>query len=243
MARSVLSYGGGVNTFAILLRWPERYDYCLFSDTGDEMPQTYEHIEEVVKPFCKENRIEFVTTKHWRWDSLLQHCMKKNMIPLMSKRWCTTDHKIVPIKKWVRSLGNVFRDPIIMGVGIAYDEAHRARYDSMARYIKVEYPLIDHKITRQGCLDIITESGYPAPIKSGCYYCPFQSRSKIRELSIEYPDLFEKAVQMEKNANTSTPLMHGRPLTSIRDSGLITDFMDFGETDDENYCTSGHCMT
>src|SRR5690349_2587101 len=56
----ILSYGGGIQTTALLLLHPERYTHAIFADTGNEHQQTYDYINEVVIPFCKLNGIEFI---------------------------------------------------------------------------------------------------------------------------------------------------------------------------------------
>ena len=60
----LLSYGGGINSTALLLEWVKQgkqLDLVIFADTGSEMPETYNFIEKYVKPFCKKNKILFET--------------------------------------------------------------------------------------------------------------------------------------------------------------------------------------
>ena len=58
---SVVSFGGGVNSSAMLIGMHERGitpDAILFSDTGGEKPETYQHIEDMrgVVPECRDAR-------------------------------------------------------------------------------------------------------------------------------------------------------------------------------------------
>lgn len=53
---SVVSYGGGVNSLAMLVGMHERLmmpHAIVFSDTRGEKPETYEHIEKHVRPWLR----------------------------------------------------------------------------------------------------------------------------------------------------------------------------------------------
>jgi 3'-phosphoadenosine 5'-phosphosulfate sulfotransferase (PAPS reductase)/FAD synthetase len=53
--RQVVSYGGGTNSAAMLVglhEHGERPDAILFADTGAEKPHTYQHLHEVMSPWC-----------------------------------------------------------------------------------------------------------------------------------------------------------------------------------------------
>ena len=42
------------------------------------------------------------------------------------------------------------------------------------------------------------------PIKSACFFCPANKKHEIEWLAENHPDLFERAIAMEKNANLSS---------------------------------------
>ena len=48
---------------ATLVLFHIEYDAVVWADPGDESPETYKYIEEVIKPFCKNLGLEFVTVK------------------------------------------------------------------------------------------------------------------------------------------------------------------------------------
>jgi hypothetical protein len=56
-------------------------------------------------------------------------------------------------------------------------------------------------IDREGCKRIIKEAGLPIPVKSGCYFCPFQSKESLLRLLKKHPDLYAKAEALEKNCS------------------------------------------
>jgi hypothetical protein len=110
-------------------------------------------------------------------------------------RWCTRDFKVHPIHRHYRERGG----HINQYIGIAYDEIHRMK-DSGEEHITNLYPLVEKRMTRQGCLDTIVNAGLPVPEKSGCYFCPFNSTERWQHLLSRYPDLFEKAISLEEQS-------------------------------------------
>ena len=60
----VISMGGGVQTTAILIRYWENYDYVVFADLGDEMPETYYYINHYLKPFAEEKGLKWIDCRH-----------------------------------------------------------------------------------------------------------------------------------------------------------------------------------
>ena len=61
---TVASYGGGVNSTAMLIGLAERkevVDLILFSDTGGEKPETYHYVAKMSE-WCKKNLGHYITT-------------------------------------------------------------------------------------------------------------------------------------------------------------------------------------
>tara|TARA_R110000824_G_C14977720_1_gene653814 strand:- start:27 stop:734 length:708 start_codon:yes stop_codon:yes gene_type:complete len=232
----VLNMGAGVQTTAILLEFWQDYDLVLMADTGDEHPETYEYIENYLKPFCQSKNLEWKTVK--KEETLLEYCLRKKSFPLMSRRFCTQDFKIRVIQKELRKRGATKKNPITCSIGFSLDESHRANFNSDRQYQKFDYPLLDRNLTRRDCYEIIKKHGFPIPIKSGCYYCPYQSRKKFKILSIEHPDLFEKSLQLEEESELFPKYnLNGKyPLRSIVGNQSLDDFTP------EESCDSGHCF-
>lgn len=234
----VLNMGAGVQTTAILLEFPDMFDCVIFADTGAEQAETYYYIENYLKPFCKDNNIEWHTVKPKK--TLEQHCLDKKLIPIPTRRWCTADFKVKPIKRKLRELGATAKNPITSIIGISIDEAHRANFTTDVKYQKMEYPLVDKKITRKQCGEIILKHGFPIPPKSGCDFCMFFSRNHFRELSKKNPKRFAEIVKMEKNSYSyGKYYLKGKyPLESISSNMMLDDF----NNEYEDSCDSGHCM-
>jgi hypothetical protein len=86
-------------------------------------------------------------------------------------------------------------------LGISVDEYHRMR-DSSAARIEHVYPLVDRRLTRWQCRDIIERAGLAAPSKSSCWFCPYRSISSQWALVRRYPYLRAMARALEDRINT-----------------------------------------
>lgn len=133
-----------------------------------------------------------------------------------------------------------------VGLGISLDEFQRMRNDSGVEWKKLEYPLIDLRIDRNQCKEIIRRADLPVPPKSSCWFCPYHSLSVWQEMRLHQPDLFQKAVALEH-------LINERRLTLGRDEvwfhgklkpldKITTDYEQPLLFDDEPPCESGYCF-
>lgn len=194
--RHVLSYGGGVNSVALmilLLREREPLDEVVFADTGAEVPETYAYVD-ITRGYLSEHGVPFtVVAKHGA--NLYETAWRRRVIPSAIWRWSTRDYKVTPILRHYRALGG----HVNQYLAIAYDEIERMK-DSRVDYVTNLYPLIDRRITRAGCVALIEEVGLPVPPKSSCFFCPFGSLDRWRWLYEHHPDLYEKAMALEENS-------------------------------------------
>ncbi len=72
--------------------------------------------------------------------------------------------------------------------------------DSRVEYVTNLYPLIDRRITRAGCMELIKSEGLPIPPRSACYFCPFNSVERWCWLFENHPELYEKAMALEEHS-------------------------------------------
>ena len=243
----VLSFGGGVNTIALmvmLVRDGAPLDAAVFADTGGEVPETYESVE-TAREYLDKYGIPMVIVKaRPRQTDLYETALRRRVIPSVQWRWCTRDFKVNPIHKFYSQLGV----HVYQYMGIAFDEIHRMK-DSKENHITNLYPLIDNRITRQGCIDVITEAGLPVPEKSGCYFCPFNSTDRWRYLLDRHPFLFEKAIALEENSKhfprqrLTDQVFRERDRVTLRDYRLrLIKGTETAHVLDGAEC-GGHCMT
>jgi len=196
--KHILSFGAGLNSTALLVLLVEKnfpLDEVVFADTGGETPETYAHLK-VTEEYLRLHKIplRIVTSKH---GTLYDTCNRRKVIPSQVWRWCTRDKKITPIYSHYRTLGK----PVIQYLGISYEERYRAK-ESCDSLVTNSFPLIENKIDHQGCMDIImlADFDFPAPKRSGCFFCPFNSISRWKEIYETHKDLFHKAKDLEENS-------------------------------------------
>lgn len=199
---TIVSYGGGVNSTAMLIGMVERNekpDAILFADTGGEKPETYAHIE-AMQAWCKENGMPEITTVKQPL-TLEQDCLDRETLPGKAFGFgsCSERFKIQPQKKWLRENG--IKNPTWM-VGIHIGEKHRA-IRVMNQRNDTRFPLIEWEWAQQECLDAIQRAGLAVPCKSACWFCPAMRKKEVIQLSKTHPELFQRAVEMEQAANES----------------------------------------
>ena len=220
---NVVSLGAGVQSMALILLAEkgevERPDCAIFADTGWEPDAVYDQLnwlkEETTIP------IHVVTAGNLKEDVLKvlgpegQKISRIGQPPFFVRndegdgtdlggmlwRKCTTDYKINPIQKKIRTLlGYKPRQRVKkkarQGFGISVDEAHRMR-DSRVSWIDNYYPLVDLEMRRADCLSWMKEQGYPEPRKSACVGCPYHSNSTWAKMRRDYPDEFDDAVAFD----------------------------------------------
>lgn len=218
-----LGYGGGVNTIACLIALHERGvrpDLITFADTGGEKPGTYNYIEEHARPWLKKAGFPDLTTvkKRSMYSSLEDNCLKLNMLPSRAYGFssCAEKWKIQPqnyfLNRWQPAIDSWNRGvkPIkIIGYDAGVRDIKRSSKVQEDDKLAYWYPLVEFNIDREACEKLILSKGLPLPPKSACFYCPSMKKSEILQLSKEHPDLFARAVAMERNAAENLKTVKG----------------------------------
>ena len=124
--------------------------------------------------------------------------------PYVIGAWCNSKLKIEPIRQYLKN----FNEPIIQYVGIAYDEPKR--YERLNHETHIA-PLYDLKITEKEAMEICKKHNLLSPIyetsfRGGCWFCPKQSLKQLKNLYINYPELWNTLKAMERDShNTFKP--------------------------------------
>ncbi len=217
----ILSLGAGVNSTALLHVIIDEglpLDEVVMADTGAEKPETYDYVAKWIVPFLESRAIPFVTVQ--AKESLIERCMRGHTIPDRRYRWSTRDYKIQPIYKHLKP--NL---PATVYLGISFDEPDRVK-DSLKERVTNNWPLGDRKRTRADCVKVIQSKGWPEPVKSGCWFCPFTRLDGWRWLWKEHPRLFKQAMEIEQNGSKYPQFtLYGRlkkqRLRNLRGQGLL----------------------
>jgi hypothetical protein len=262
------SYGGGVQSTAALVlaaRGDIDYSTFLFANVGDdsEHPDTLAYVHDIAMPYAISNgivlrEIQRIPTRGRsanKIETIYQRVMtsRSQVIPgylatsgAPGNRSCTTDFKIRTIARVQKELGATPDNPAVVGLGISIDEYQRMRTDSGIAWQILEYPLIDLRLTRADCRRIIVEAGLPVPPKSACYFCPYQSLRRWRDMKEHRPDLFANAVALEQRmltiaAERNDAIYLTSKLIPLEQAVAGTQHELDLDTDDA--CESGFCMT
>jgi hypothetical protein len=206
---TVISYGGGVQSTALVVlslseQW--RVDEIVHVDLMDaESPATREYVALFG---------DWLRREHGRDITIIERDLYGDMlarpgftpVPWRGKyerfilsRQCTRQYKVQPLQRYLydRYPGECIR----LMLGISVDEYHRMR-DSSAARIEHVYPLVDRRLARWQCRDIIERAGLAVPSKSSCWFCPYRSSASQWALVQRYPDLVGMARVLEDRINT-----------------------------------------
>lgn len=240
MMKRILSFGGGVQTTALAIMAAQgevEVDEVVFADTGAEKPETYWYMENYTRPLFQDAKIPFhILTRErtaYYEPTLYDFLWRIRDVPSVHQRRCTDHYKIRVIKPFVGA------DCIIM-IGFSLDEAYRAKRN---RWPHREFPLIDRAMMASDCRRVISDYGWPLPLKSSCFFCPFQHIVEWNWLKTRHPDFFQKALDLEARYHDRKPemrnvygLLRGTPLWKIGEGIQPEMFALEGDS-----CWSGHC--
>jgi len=240
----VLSLGAGVQSSALLLMMKNRKikpaDVAIFSDTGNEPPEVYEHLEflEEISPIP----IHKVSYGHItndilndRFDGYIKipfHIRKKDGKMGIGMRQCTKDYKITPIHQEIRRILDRQRlryTSIEIVMGISKDEQTRMAYPEKEWGIHC-YPLVFNNITREDCIEYWENEFNKKPPRSACIVCPYRKDEDWKIMKETRPKQFAEAVEFDY-------FIRDKSMTGVKSyiswHGLPLDKVNFNEKQDQ----------
>lgn len=193
--RHVLSLSGGKDSTALALYMRDKVPEMeyVFCDTGEELAETYDYLDRLEATLG--NKVVRLNP-----DRQFTHFLDlyRGVLPDPRTRWCTRMLKIRPFEMYVGD------DEVVLYVGIREDEKHRKGYISTKPNITTRFPFVEDGVSKEQVFRILEDSGLGLPdyykwrSRSGCYFCFFQQRREWVGLLETHPDLFEKAMQYER---------------------------------------------
>jgi hypothetical protein len=230
-------YGGGTNSTALIIEWIKlgrKIDVILFADTGGERPQTYDYID-MFSDWVYDRIGVKITTLKTANETLEENCLRRKSLPSLAYgfKTCSQRFKMDQQNKFMNNLPEAKEawangEKITKLVGFDADEPWRAKDYDDKKY-ELYFPLIMWNYGRDECIGIIEDAGLPQPGKSSCFFCPSMTHSEIRSLNATNPDLIERALAMEANADLTVVAGLGR---SISWKNILSNEDMFG---DESY--------
>jgi hypothetical protein len=236
---SVISYGGGVQSTAlVVLSLLEGWDVddVVHVDLMDaESPATREYVARFR---------DWLRQEHGRDITIIERNMYRDMLDnpgftpvpwrardgsFMLSRQCTRQYKVAPLQRYLydRYPGGCIR----LMLGISVDEYHRMR-DSSAARIEHVYPLVDARLTRWQCREIVERAGLVVPSKSSCWFCPYRSVRSQLALVQHYPRLREMAQVLEDRINADRRRRGRDEIVVLRSDT---------EVEQGDFCEAGFC--
>ena len=205
----ILSLSGGKDSTALAFyikeNMPEIHEKIeyIFCDTECELPETYDYLNKI-ELFLGKKIKRIKPYKNFEYLMAMY-----NYFPSPIKRWCTIEMKTKPFRKYVYDMFKERGEGVIhLYIGIRADEPQRAAHGKYGDgYIQEEYPFVDNGITHSDVIEILENAGVGLPAyyswskRSGCYFCPFQSKNTWLNLYENHPDLFMKAKAFEDAKN------------------------------------------
>lgn len=218
-SRQVVPLSGGKDSSALAVYLSQTYPDTPFefvtTDTGAELPETYEYFERLEYVLGREivriTALEMLGIPERPGRSpfdvvLYDHF--SGFLPSARSRWCTRMLKIHPFERYVGS------DKAYSYIAIRGDENRQGYVQNGKPVLLSEepnitpvYPFKDNGVGIDEVLRILDDSGLGAPgyynwrSRSGCYFCFFQQIGEWQGLKENHPDLFEKAKAYETGKN------------------------------------------
>ncbi|WP_201305793.1 hypothetical protein [Streptomyces sp. GF20] len=176
-----------------------KVDCAIFADTGWEPKAVYAHLDRLEREIAKPAGIPILRVASGnirndaldpdrRFASMPLHILNADGKAGMTRRQCTGEYKIKPIKKKVRELlgypypARIPRDILVeQWVGISTDEFHRAK-DADVKYMRNRHPLIELGWSRADCVKYLSSRGLADTPKSSCLGCPFHGNAQWRHI-------------------------------------------------------------
>jgi hypothetical protein len=235
----VISYGGGVQSTALVvlaMRECWAIDEIVHVDLLDaESPATREYVARFR---------EWLRRDHGRDITIIERDLYGDMLArpgftpvpwhgrrekFMLKRQCTREYKVAPLARYLYDRYPAGRIRLMLGISV--DEYHRMR-DSSAARIEHVYPLVDRRLTRWQCRDIIERAGLAVPWRSSCWFCPYRSVVSQWALVQRYPDLAGMAQALEDRINAERRGCGKDEIVVLRTDGV---------EEQGNFCEAGFC--
>ncbi|GAA1291840.1 hypothetical protein [Saccharothrix xinjiangensis] len=229
-ALRLLSLGAGVQSTTVLLLACEgeipSFDAALFADTGWEPRAVYTNLDRLTAHAERNGipvhrvtggniRTDALDPKH-RFVSMPLHTLNPDGTRGLARRQCTSEYKIIPLKKTARALlgyPHPRRVPrgvyVEQAIGISIDEIGRAR-DSGLRFLRNVFPLINLGFDRAKCLEYLAERGFGQTVKSACVGCPFHGNAGWRWVRDHDPHGWAEAVEFDRAIRHGYPHATGR---------------------------------
>jgi PP-loop superfamily ATP-utilizing enzyme len=183
MPRQIAAFSGGKDSTAMVLRLAELgedFD-CLFTPTGNELPELRAHIDSIMRRIGK----KLIEPKGPKLEPLIREQLA---LPNHAARWCTRMIKIVPCIAYFKA-----NPDSVLLVGLRADEETREGiYDVPSRH-----PMKEWGWGLQKVQEYVKAKGVRIPKRSDCALCYGQRIGEWFALWQKHPEEFKKGEELE----------------------------------------------
>lgn len=214
---NVINFSGGRTSAYMCKRLIDEgiTDYIiLFQNTGKEMPQTLDFINECDKKWNLNivwleyrfgNNFEIVNYENASrdgrpFDELIES--NKHFLPNQHIRYCTSQLKIQTGRRYLQSIG--IKEWTIIN-GIRFDEPRRwskMKDLKLVSYVDYDLPLVKWKTNKQDVLDWWNKQCFNLQLKEpygNCDCCFLKGKGKLMIIAKEKPELLDWWINHENN--------------------------------------------
>lgn len=192
--KHIVALSGGKDSTAMALalaeKEPREYIYVC-TPTGNELPEMIDHWNKVSGLLGSS---VFPVTSGKSLQGLIR---EQAMLPNHRARWCTRMLKLEPYYNWLAT-----QTPCVSYVGLRADELSRpGMIFPDAGEIKMRFPLQEWGWDINDVWKYLDDRGISIPKRTDCAACFWQRLPEWWELWKENPDLYQEAVDLEKEVS------------------------------------------
>jgi hypothetical protein len=210
-----VSFSGGRSSAMMAKIMLENYDrkelIFMFANTGRELPQTLDFVNEcdirwglnmIWVEYCPENKFKVVRyeTAAREGEPFEALITKRKYLPNRVARFCTSDLKVNPMRRYLKSIGiKTYHSAI----GIRYDEQNRYRRLKQAKQDVFTYlfPLVEFKTTQDDVIKFWENQSFDLGINSvhsNCDFCMMKGLPKKVAQAKIMPERVQWWIDMEQ---------------------------------------------
>jgi len=209
----IINFSGGRTSAYMTKRLiDEGGDYLItFQNTGKELPQTLDFINECDKRWgLNIVWLEYRYGNNWEvvdyetasrdgrpFNEVIHHY--KHFLPNQRLRYCTTEMKIKTLKRYLKSIG--VTDYISFN-GIRYDEPRRWSKIKDTD-LDIELPLVKWKVSKADVLEWWAKQDFDLQVNEpygNCDCCFLKGKGKLSIIAKEKPELFDWWIDQENES-------------------------------------------
>ncbi len=243
----IWSSGGGTQSTAIAVlilqgKLPKP-DYAFIADTGRETQATWDYLDQITNPALAKIGLQVERLIPEQVPDVF-NSKGTMLIPAFftgaakasnfcSSYWKRDFVKRIAVERWLV--------PAVNWLGISTDEMRRVSTPRAANWL-LDFPLVyTCPTSRDGCVRLIHEYGFPEAPKSSCWMCPNRRDAQWIHLRDTQPDEFKKAIQFD------VELRERKPDAFLHESRTPLGEVIFKQTASDDHgqlvlCDSGECF-